>query len=85
MHKSSPPKLNGAITQRGLTADEMGFGSCTAAMTLSIDTEAEINDARRALGVRRIALEARKASDEGLLPVGNHWSQLPATLGLWQS
>src|SRR5215467_14079841 len=45
-------------------------------VTLSIDTEAEINDAHRALGVRRIALEARKASDERLLPVGNHCSQL---------
>ena len=45
-------------------------------MTLSIDTEAEINDARRALGLRRIALEARKASDDGLLPAGNRWSQL---------
>src|SRR5215471_15708837 len=45
-------------------------------VTLSIDTEAEINDAHRALGVRRIALEARKASDEGLLPAGNRWSQL---------
>jgi hypothetical protein len=45
-------------------------------VALSIDTEAEINDARRALGVRRIALEARKPSYEGLLPVGNHRSQL---------
>ena len=40
-------------------------------VTLSIDTEAEINDARRALGLLRIALEACKASDDGLLPSGN--------------
>src|SRR5262249_38811670 len=45
-------------------------------VTLSIDTEAEINDARRALGLRRIALEPRNASDEGLLPAGNRWTQL---------
>src|SRR5215467_7737187 len=46
-------------------------------VTLSIDTEAKINDdARRALGVCRIALEARNASDEGLVPAGNRWSQL---------
>jgi hypothetical protein len=45
-------------------------------VTLSIDTEAEFNDARRALGLRRIALEACKASDDGLLPAGNLWSQL---------
>ena len=45
-------------------------------VTLSIDTEAKINDARRALGLRRIALETRYASDDGLLPAGNRWSQL---------
>src|SRR6516162_4897823 len=44
-------------------------------VTLSIDAEAEINDARGALGRRRIALEARNASDQGLLPAGNRWSR----------
>jgi len=45
-------------------------------VTLPIDTEPEIGDARRALGLRRIALETRYASDDGLLPAGNRWSQL---------
>src|SRR6516165_5671254 len=45
-------------------------------VTLPIDTEAEISDARRALGLRRIALEARQVSHDRLLPAGNCWSQL---------